>query len=94
MSRYIDADRALEDADTIDPKHKTLIEQVKRIINAQPSADVEPVRHGRWLDQQPRYRLYKCSVCNRVCFAEMMGDETELYDYCPYCGARMDGDEE
>lgn len=40
MSRYIDADKALEDADTIDPKYKTLIEQVKRIINAQPTADV------------------------------------------------------
>lgn len=43
MSRYIDADKALEDADTIDPKYKTLIEQVKRIINAQPSADVVEV---------------------------------------------------
>ena len=54
--------------------------------------DVEPVRHGHWEQEQPQYRLYKCSACNKVCFAEKWGDETVLYNYCPNCGARMDGD--
>lgn len=54
-----------------------------------PSADVVEVRHGHWEQEQPQYRLYKCSVCNKVCFVERWGDKTVLYDYCPNCGARM-----
>lgn len=54
-----------------------------------PPADVEPVRHGHWEQEQPQYRLYKCSVCNKVCFVEKWGDKTVLYNYCPNCGARM-----
>lgn len=57
-----------------------------------PPADVVEVRHGHWEQEQPR--LYKCSACNKVCFAEMWGDDTVLYDYCPNCGARMDGKEQ
>ena len=54
-----------------------------------PSADVVEVRHGHWEQEQPQYRLYKCSVCNKVCFVERWGDKTVLYDYCPNCGAYM-----
>ena len=45
------------------------------------SADVAPVRHGRWdLDMSGAW----CSVC---------GEYSEgKYHYCPNCGARMDGD--
>lgn len=57
MSRYIDADKALEDADTIDPKYKTLIEQVKRIINAQPSADVVEVGKAYPREEFEKYGL-------------------------------------
>lgn len=47
-----------------------------------PSADVAPVRHGRWLDIDGE--VYECSACH--------GLRSSLkYDYCPDCGARMDG---
>lgn len=87
MSRYIDADKLLKGYED----HELISTHL--IWNA-PTADVVEVRHGHWEEQQPRYRLYKCSVCNKVCFAEMWGDETVLYNYCPNCGARMDGEEE
>ena len=64
-----------------------LVSRLERL----PSADVMPVRHGCWIEQQPKYNLYKCSACEKVCFAELLGDQVVLYDYCPNCGARMDG---
>ena len=57
-----------------------------------PVADVAPVRHGRWLgwgkSGTPTYENYgTCSVC---------GEDAEIYtehrNYCPNCGAKMDGD--
>ena len=44
-----------------------------------PSADVAPVRHGRWEEYG---KTWWCSEC---------GFETGLrWDYCPDCGAIMD----
>ena len=49
-----------------------------------PIVDAEPVRHGRWISEcEPHY---ECSVCHHW---------FHLYDrtnYCPNCGAKMDGD--
>ena len=56
------------------------------------AADVAPVRHWRWLgwgkSGTPTYENYgTCSVC---------GEDAEIYtehrNYCPNCGAKMDGD--
>lgn len=57
------------------------------------AADVAPVRHGRWVSVQHKLARV-CSVCNRdepykFAFADI---DADLYDYCPNCGARMDGD--
>lgn len=49
-----------------------------------PTADVEPVRHGRWLPNKITASS-KCSECGRV-----FADETPC---CPNCGTRMDGGE-
>ena len=55
------------------------------------AADVQPVRRGKWIwDSSPEfgnpYGSYACSECNeRQAFKE---------NYCPNCGARMDGDTE
>lgn len=58
-----------------------------------PTADVAPVRHGRWKEQQKKYRIYSCSECNKVTLFEKWGDTVMPYDYCPNCGARMDAKE-
>lgn len=63
-------------------------------IDDLPSADVAPVRHGRWsLDTAHTEEIYahpvKCSVCGRT---EVLGYET-LTPYCPNCGAKMDEEE-
>jgi hypothetical protein len=54
-------------------------------IDDLPSADVAPVRHGRWevIDaEEPR--RYGCSECKRLSW--------NMENYCGNCGARMDGE--
>ena len=61
-----------------------------KILNQFPVADVAPVRHGRWVSV-PHKLARVCSVCNRdepYKFADINAD---VYDYCPNCGAKMDG---
>lgn len=59
------------------------------ILNVQ-SADVVPVVHGRWISV-PHKLARVCSVCNRDEPPKFADIDAEVYDYCPNCGARMDG---
>ncbi|MCD8018414.1 MAG: hypothetical protein LUF92_02165 [Clostridiales bacterium] len=46
-----------------------------------PATDVEPVRHGSWIEDD--YGFYSCSECG------FEWDESEhTMDYCPSCGAK------
>lgn len=65
-------------------------------IEALPSADVQPVKHGRWigiyeyceaLDLRPSglEAYYWCSECDKA--------EKKTSNFCPNCGARMDGED-
>lgn len=56
------------------------------------SADVAPVRHGRWIEPQRLYYGSKQYVCS-LCWAEAFWDKhgiTEKYSCCPNCGAVME----
>lgn len=55
-------------------------------IKYMPAADVQEVRHGKWIKEENGVII--CSEC---------GEEYEWDDYrssyCEFCGARMDGEE-
>lgn len=109
MARYIDADELINEISAacmpIYEKGITGIlgdnSSIADIINEQPTADVQPVAHAEWIGftrsaflccdhtGEPIYRdttVWKCSHCSR---------NTVVRDnYCPNCGARMDGDSE
>ena len=59
-------------------------------VMAIPSADVEPVRHGRWIDAIDHEQ---CSVCKKMRLKRIKtyhGDVIWLRTpYCDYCGAKM-----
>ncbi len=56
---------------------------IKRVLIQVPAADVEEVKHGYWeLD------MY-CSVCG---YLYDTGEYTNANDYCPKCGAKMNGE--
>lgn len=63
-------------------------------IEAIPAADVAPVRHGRFIGTEfngyingyPVYYEWICSECGCV-----FEDDEPKTNYCPNCGAKMDG---
>ena len=93
MTEYIERKAirdALYDADAI------TMSGVK-ILNQFPVADVAPVRHGRWisLTDCSNAGVY-CSVCQKKVYKEdyaICNRKNKLRsDYCPNCGAKMDGE--
>ena len=61
---------------------------VMREITEVPAADVAPVRHGRWIvfdSENPESK--ECTACGYL-FSRIHPS-----NYCPYCGALMDGKE-
>ena len=61
-------------------------------VDAIPSADVAPVRHGRWIEPSRLYygaKQYECSLCYSDTFWKKHSI-TEKYPHCPNCGATMD----
>ena len=93
MTDYIKREDAIKTIESETYRHDYL-DHVIDIIEAIPSADVAPVRHGRWkpFDRTWGRSVFTCSACG-----ECMDVPTEMgkpiFDYCPNCGARMDGDE-
>lgn len=55
-----------------------------------PTADVAPVRHGKWnpFDLTWGHSIYACTVCEEaIDVPTRMGKP--IYAYCPACGADM-----
>ena len=66
------------------------LDKAQRVILDAPAADVVEVRHGRWVSVQHKLARV-CSVCNRDEPYKFADIDTDVYDYCPNCGAKMDG---
>lgn len=75
----------------------SVLDKAERAISEMPSADVQPVKYGRWIDHEMFERnncnpCIECSVCNTWfgcdCFPKTK--------FCPNCGAKLikDGDSE
>ena len=50
-----------------------------------PTADVQEVRHGKWEKSLFAQDFFRCSLCSAVW--------NRKFEYCPHCGAKMDGKE-
>lgn len=67
--------------------------RVERWIDIAPTIEAEPIKHGRWINEQlastsgGSYSVVRCSVCK----AQFPMYKT---NYCPNCGARMDEQQE
>lgn len=80
MDEYIEREAAIESA-----KHawKKGLEP-SQYIEIIPSADVSPVRHGRWLCvDTDTEQFFLCNRCKKKEYWES--------NYFPSCGAKMDG---
>ena len=79
MSRYVDVDKLIEYAE----KRKLQGVPVD-VIKSKATADVEEVRHGKWIEKDG---YCCCSFCN-----SFYGNPSDKY--CSDCGAKMDGGKE
>lgn len=66
------------------------VDLVKFGLDRIPAADVAPVVHGQWIKDDflsdDVNNAEKCSQCG-----ELIGWFGNLPNYCPNCGAKMDG---
>lgn len=94
MAEYIERKRAIVEAcnslglyqsEELCPSEYVKLEDA---LNNIPVADVAPVRHGRWGTHSDRPDSLICSVCN--CGFDMW--KHDPHNYCPNCGAKMDGE--
>ena len=95
MAEYIEREKTVELLRSLGNreyrKEKGTIQDAIKMISYQeytPAANVAPVIHGRWL------RADDFVICSQ-CEAEMNQKNSlgvdNFKNYCPNCGARMDG---
>jgi hypothetical protein len=62
---------------------------MRDMINEIPAADVQPVKHGKWKTPVSVENDIKfCSICRNEAYWNTDYGQ-QLFDYCPYCGAKM-----
>ena len=82
--RLIDADKLLA---MVKKNAPFIYHIILPIVALTHTEDAEPVRHGYWIDVRDKFNYcmgVKCSKCGR---RVKNGGE----NYCPNCGAKMDG---
>ena len=93
MAEYIEREKVREVLTVFSNNYedsKYVLKQVKRAISILPNADVKPVVHGRWIQNYETAdgRQLRCSECGMVYWVGKGRDG----NFCPNCGARMDGE--
>lgn len=64
---------------------------VTEMIQDAPAADVATVRHGRWTMSSDRPDTIICSCCDNA--FDVWKADIKRHNYCPNCGAQMEGAE-
>lgn len=87
MGKQLDRDvlidhlRRMMEARQIDRLPKSGYAKAIEDVAGCPTVDAVPVVHGRWIDEH-------CSECGAYVF------HGDVANYCPHCGAKMDGDDD
>ena len=95
MAEYIKRETVINHLDAcMDTIWKPEIAALKCFVEGIPAADVAPVRHGKWVHSRyencsEQFEMVKCSCCGREAYA--MAFYVRDGNYCPNCGAKMDG---
>lgn len=103
MAEYIDRNAVFRAIDrqrgpTRSFAQNNMLDSLRAAMLCIRAADVAPVRHGQWDGEGDGYAdgelvidVWYCSCCGH-CVDDGTDDPTILPNYCPNCGAKMDGD--
>ena len=65
-----------------------ILDGVLNLLEEQPT--IYPVKHGHWINIDAKFEnMYVAHQCS-ICKSEFLGDAS---NFCPRCGAKMDGDD-
>lgn len=84
MTEYIEREKVLSKAAPVEGCFSDMISAYDVIML--PAADVATVRHGRWI----KYQIPPIICCSNCDWATDVKEKN--FNYCPKCGAKMDGD--
>ena len=87
--RLIDADALRERMEQPECRTQTRRDFVA-MVDYTPTIDAVPVVHGEWENHPHAYGFKRCSVCHDC---NIWGEwaDGKKWNYCPNCGACMDG---
>ena len=90
MAEYIDKELVIDTIEELKSKalpKALLFDHLKKVIEVFPTEDFVPVKHGHWI--QIDKNKCECSNCGIIVLIAVYphGDK----NYCPNCGAKMDG---
>lgn len=97
--RMIDADLPMEQMEKLLDHHLMMgnfsadgaVSDCINFLKTAPTIDAVPVRHGHWVKNEKRPGFFECSCCH--CHdRETYPFYTNVWKYCPNCGAKMDGE--
>lgn len=96
MTDYIDRQAAIDAVMILPQKWDGMFIQdlncrLRDALNALPTAEVEPVKRGRWIyDNQFHWYRASCSKCGYKRVTDIKAEKWNDWHYCPHCGARME----
>lgn len=93
MTKYIEREKLINELQCLPEQGELLYLGVYDCVNTTPTADVQEVKHGKWIDREADlgYKVYQCSVCEEEYCLETGSPQENGYNFCPNCGAKMDG---
>jgi len=66
--------------------------EVAEAVENAPTIDAVPVAHGEWINAYPDIEpnpMFMYGICSQCGFEQSISDKL---NYCPNCGAKMDGE--
>ena len=76
---------------------KAALLSVRSMIHSANGADVQEVRHSKWLycrnnNYESGLHTAECGNC-RITQSVVFFERKPTFNFCPYCGVRMDGEQ-
>jgi len=97
MAEYIEREAALKEIENADysliadDAESLKADYLREIFENIPAADVATVTHGRWVFEAETLNTLSQTRCNICGWWTLDPSVDGAYNFCPHCGAKMDG---